>query len=62
MGFFNRMKSRAIIMLCIICCMIMTLSGCYKIGAVALNKSYPAEKEYVEKKIKDVQNMTAHNG
>ena len=49
-------------MLCIICCMIMTLSGCYKIGAVALNKSYPTEKEYVEKRIKDVQNMAAHNG
>lgn len=49
-------------MLCIICCMIMTLSGCYKIGAAALNKSYPAEKEYVEKRIKDTQNMAAHNG
>lgn len=56
------MKSRAIIMMCIICCMIMVLGGCHKIGAAASKKSYPDEKEYVEKGIKDAQNMAAHNG
>lgn len=55
------MKSRAIIMMCIICCMIMVLGGCHKIGAAASKKSYPDEKEYVEKGIKDAQNMAAHN-